>query len=216
MPTWIILSGIPDLTSNTTTEKTGYVSDNLDCIRTALFQEPRGLLRGVGALITPPTRSEAQLGVFRMDSTCRLIPLCGRGPIGVITAAVEFGMAERAKSITTVALDTPAGLVTGHAVVKDGSVSSVSVQNVPSFVYTSAVLDVPEIGSVPVDVAFGGAFFVLVDADNIGVSIEKRHAPELSRLAMVVEGAASSQIRVQHLEKRISTIDAVRFSHQSA
>jgi len=216
MPTRIILGGIPNLPGNTVAEKARYFADNLDYIRTALFQEPRGLLRGVGALITPPTRSEAQLGVFYMDSTYRLIPMCGHGSIGVITAAIEFGMVEATEPTTTVVLDTPAGLVTGQAVVNGGSVISVSVQNVPSFVYTSAALDVPEIGSVPVDVAFGGAFFVLIDADDIGVSIEKRHAPQLSRLAMVVKEVANSQIRVQHPQKPISTIDAVRFFHKSA
>jgi proline racemase/trans-L-3-hydroxyproline dehydratase len=216
MPTRIILGGIPNLSGNTITQKAGYFADNFDYIRTALFQEPRGLLRGVGALITPPTRSEAQLGVFYMDSTYRLIPMCGHGSIGVITAAIEFGMLEEVKPITTVVLDTPAGLVTGHAVVKGGSVISVSVQNVPSFVYTSAVLDVPEIGNVPVDVAFGGTFLVLVDADDIGVNIEKRNAPQLSRLAMVVKEVANSQIRVKHPQKPISTIDAVRFFHKSA
>jgi len=215
MPTRIILDGVPNLSGNTMTEKAGYFADNFDYIRTALFQEPRGLLRGVGALITSPACSDAQLGVFFMDSTYRLIPMCGHGSIGVITAAIEFGMVEAVKPTTTVVLDTPAGLVTGHARVKGGSVVSVSVQNVPSFLYTSAVLDVPEIGSVPVDVAFGGAFFVLIDADDIGVSIEKRYASHLSRLAMQIKEAANSQIRVQHPQKPISSIDAVRIFHKS-
>jgi proline racemase len=72
--------------------------------------------------------------------------MCGRGSVGVIIATIEFGMVEVIKSITKVILDKPAGLVSGHGSVKEGSVISVSAQNVPSFVYISSVLHAPEIG----------------------------------------------------------------------
>ncbi len=210
MPTRIIVGGVPHLPGNTITEKAEYFRDNFDYIRSALFQEPRGLLRGVGALITPPTNTEAELGVFFMDSKYQLIHMCGHGSIGVITAAIEFGMVEAVEPVTTVVLDTPAGLVTGYAQVQNGSVESVSIHNVPSFLYQSTVLDAPNLGSIPVDVAFGGEFYAIIHAGDIGVSIDQKNASQLSELAMTIKGAANSQIRVKHPEKPVSTIEGVR------
>ncbi len=210
MPTRIIMGGIPYLPGNTMTEKAEYFRDNFDYIRTAVFQEPRGLLRGVGALITTPSDSKAQLGVFFMDSKYQLIHMCGHGSIGVITAAIEFGMVEAVEPITTVVLDTPAGLVSGYAQVQNGSVESVSIHNVPSFLYKSTVINMPNLGSIPVDVAFGGEFYAIIHAGDIGVSIDQKNTSQLSELAMTIKGAANSQIRVKHPEKPIFTIEGVR------
>lgn len=210
MPTRIIVGGVPHLPGNTMTEKAEYFRDNFDYIRTALFQEPRGLLRGVGALITTPANTEAQLGVFFMDGKYQLISMCGHGSMGVVTAAIEFGMVEAAEPVTKVVLDTPAGLVTGYARVEGGVVKSVSIHNVPSFLYESTTVNVPKLGNIPVDVAFGGEFFAIIDADDIRVGIDKVNVSQLSELAMAIKDAVNSQIKVQHPEKPISTIDAVR------
>jgi len=215
MPTRIIMGGVPDLPGNTITEKASYFKDNFDYIRTALFQEPKGLLRGVGALVTSPADSKAHLGVFYMDSTYQLIPMCGHGTIGVVTAAIEFGMVEAAEPVTTVILDTPVGLVTGYARVQGGSVESVSIHNVPSFLYESTAIDVPELGSIAVDVAFGGAFFAIVCAEDIGVSVDKQNVSRLSDLGMAIKDAANSQIGVKHPQRPISTIDAVRICNKA-
>jgi len=210
MPTRIIVGGIPSLPGNTIMEKAEYFRDNFDYIRTAVFQEPRGLLRGVGALITTPADGKAQLGVFFMDSKYQLIPMCGHGSIGVVTAAIEFGMVEAVEPVTTVVLDTAAGLVTGYAQVQNGTVESVSIHNVPSFLYKSTVINMPNLGSIPVDVAFGGEFFAIVAADNIGANVDMKNASQLSELAMTIRDAANSQIGVKHPQKPVSTIDAVR------
>lgn len=214
MPTRIIVGGIPYFPGSTMLEKAEYFRDNFDYIRTALFQEPRGLLRGVGALITPPTNSKAQLGVFFMDSKYQWIPMCGHGSIGVVTAAIEFGMVNAVEPVTTVVLDTPAGLVTGYAKVQDGSVEFVSIHNVPSFLYKSTVVNVPNLGSIPVDVAFGGEFYAIINADDIGVSVDKKSVSRLSELAIAIKDAANSQIRVKHPQQTVSSIDAVRICNK--
>jgi len=214
MPTRIIVGGVPYLPGDTVTEKAEYFRDNFDYIRTALFQEPRGLLRGVGALITPPTNAEAQLGVFFMGSKYQLIHMCGHGSIGVITAAIEFGLVEAVEPVTTVVLDTPAGLVTGYAKVQGGCVESVSIHNVPSFLYKSAVVNMPNLGSIPVDVAFGGEFFAIIQAGDIGANVDQKNASRLSELAMVIKGAANSQIKVKHPQEMTSTIAAVRICNK--
>ena len=211
MPTRIIVGGVPYLPGNTMIEKAAYFKDNFDYIRTALFQEPRGLLRGEGALITSPTSIEAQLGVFFMNSKSPLVYMCGHGSIGVITAAIEFGMVDANEPITTVVLDTPAGLVTGYAKVQDGTVESVSIHNVPSFLYQSTIVDVPNLGNIPVDVAYGGAFFAIIAASDIGVSVDLKNVSRLYELAAIIKDAANSQVRVNHPQKPVSAINGVRF-----
>ena len=214
MPTRIIVGGIPDLPGDSIAEKAAYFEDHFGYIRTALFQEPRGLLRGIGAVITAPATCEAQIGVFYMDSTYQLIPMCGHGSIGVITAAIEFGMVEAVVPVTKVVLDTPVGLVTGYANIQGGAVASVSIQNVPSFLYTSTVIEVPHLGNIPVDVAFGGAFYAIINAEDIGMRVDKKNTSRLSELGMVIKDAANTQISVRHPQKPVSTIDAVRFCNK--
>lgn len=210
MPTRIIVGGIPHLPGDTITDKAEYFRYNLDYIRTAVFQEPRGLMRGVGALITSPANHEAQLGVIFMDSTYQLIHMCGHGSMGVITAAIEFGMVEFVEPVTKVVLDTPAGLVTGYAKVQGGRVESVSIHNVPSFLYDAFLIDVPVLGNIPVDIAFGGEFFVLVDADDLGIGLDIKNVSRLSEMAIAIRDAANSQIKVKHPQKSVSLIGAVR------
>ena len=210
-PTRIVMGGIPYLHGDTIVEKAHYFKENFDYIRTALFQEPRGLLRGEGALITTPTDNESQLGVFFMNAKSPLVPMCGHGSIGVITAAIEFGLVDTVEPMTKVALDTPAGLVTGYAKVRGGTVESVSIRNVPSFLYKSINVELPNIGSVPMDIAYGGVFFAIIDASAIGTTVDLNNAARLYELAAVIKDIANSQISVNHPQKPISTISGVRF-----
>ena len=210
-PTRIIVGGVPHLLGNTMIEKAAYFKDKFDYVRTALFQEPRGLLRGEGALITSPASIEAQLGVFFMNSKSPLVHMCGHGSIGVITAAIEFSMVDAVEPLTTVVLDTPAGLVTGYAEVRDSTVECVSIHNVPSFLYQSTSVDVPDLGGVPVDVAYGGAFFAIIEASDVGASVDLKNVPRLSKLAAVIKDAANAQIRVNHPQKPLHTINGIRF-----
>ncbi len=209
--TRIIISGVPYLPGGTLIEKAEYFRDHFDYIRTALFQEPRGLLRGEGALITSPTSAEAQLGVLFMNAKSWLVSMCGHGSIGVITAAIEFGMVDTIEPITKVILETPAGLVPGYAKVQGGTVESVSILNVPSFLYQSTTVDVLDFGAVPVDIAYGGAFFAIIEASDIGVSIDLKNASWLYKLSAVIKEAANSQVNVWHPQKPFSKVDGVRF-----
>lgn len=215
MPTRIITGGVPPLPGDTMVEKAIYFSEHYDHLRTAVFQEPRGLMRGVGALITEPCRPEAHLGLFFMDSTYQWLPMCGHGSIGVVTAALEFGLVPVTGKTTTVVLDTPAGLVTGSADIADGAVTAVSIQNVASFVFTSAELEVPGLGTVPVVVAFGGNFYAIVDAESLGTSVVPANLKRLRDMAMLIKHAANDQITVKHPNRPITTIDAVRFCNKA-
>ena len=213
-PTRIIIGGVPDLPGKTMIEKAAYFKHNLDYIRTAIFYEPRGLISGEGALITSPTNSEARFGVFFMSSDSQLIPMCVHASMGVVTAAIEFGMVDAIEPLTTVVLDTVVGLVTGYAKVQDGTVESVSIRNVPSFLYQSTTIDVPSLGSIPVDVAYGGEFFAIIESSDIRPSLDIKNVSRLVGLAKTIRNAVNSQVRVKHPLNPISKIDGIRICNK--
>jgi proline racemase len=140
--------------------------------------------------------------------------MCGHGSIGVVTAAIEFGLVEAVEPVTKVVLETPSGLVTGKAAIKGGRVTDVAIYNIPSFLHTSAEIDVPNLGRISMDVAFGGNYFAIVDAEEIGSRVEKANARHLSQLGLEIRKAANEQIGIQHPERPSSSIDAVRFCNK--
>ena len=199
-PTRIIIGGIPHVPGRSMMEKKEYFRQNLDFLRTALMQEPRGHRDMFGAIIVASCDDEADLGVVFIDSD-GYADMCGHGSLGTMTVAVETGMVEAVEPITKVNLDTPAGLVRGEVAVKNGSAESATLHNVPSFLYKSISLRVSEIGEVPVDIAFGGNFYALVSAEHIGMEIDISNSAKLIRAGLMVKEAANREIKIEHPEK---------------
>jgi len=199
-PTRIIIGGIPHLPGRNMMEKKEYFRQNLDFLRTALMQEPRGHRDMFGAVLVAPCDDEADLGVVFLDCD-GYADMCGHGSLGTMTMAVETGMVEAVEPVTKVNLDTPAGLVRGEVAVRNGSIESATLRNVPSFLYKSISLTVPEIGEVPVDIAFGGNFYALVSAEHIGMEIGRRNSAARSRAGVRRKEAATRDIKIEHPEK---------------
>jgi len=171
-PFRVITGGYPDLLGDTILARRRYARENLDHLRTALMWEPRGHADMYGCIVTPPVSSEADIGVLFMHNE-GYSTMCGHGIIGIAKVALETGLlpmrADAAES--TVRIDTPAGLVTAHARIVDGHVQSVRFLNVPSFVLAlDETVDVPGLGQVRYDIAFGGAFYAYLQAEDVGLT----------------------------------------------
>lgn len=207
-PTRIVLSGLPPLLGTTMAEKKRYMLEHLDFIRTLLMGEPRGHKDMFGAIITPPTTHQAQYGILFMDNGGYL-DMCGHGIIGITTALIEMGMIPPTEPETVIIFDTPAGLVESHAKVEGNRVLEVSVANVASFVYAKDVeLELSDVGEVTVDVSFGGNFFAIAKAKDLGVSIHPENIPKLLRLGMMVKQAINEKLKVQHpIEQHITSVE---------
>jgi len=151
-----------------------------DDLRRMLMWEPRGHADMYGCLVVPPVTPAADIGVLFMHNE-GFSTMCGHGIIGVVTVVLETGLLPAAEGAETlVGIDTPAGFVAARATVRGGRVASVSFVNVPSFVTTrDAHIEVPGLGRVRYDVAFGGAFYAFVDAEDVGFRLVPG---ELSRL----------------------------------
>lgn len=167
MPTRVVVGGIGTLPGSTMEERRRYVIEEADDLRTWLMLEPHGHAAMSGAIVQPPTRKDADWGVVYIEvSGC--LPMCGHGTIGVATVLVETGMVEVTEPETMIRLDTPAGLVVAHVQVEGTRARSVTIENVPSFVTElDARVDVPGIGPVRYDMAFGGNFYAIVELESL-------------------------------------------------
>jgi proline racemase len=161
-------------------------------------------------LLVPPVSPEADVGFICFEQG-GFTPMSGSNTICVVTALLEVGMLPRQEGVNRVVLDTPAGLVPTRATVKDGRVVEVEFDNVPSFVARRGMtLDVDGVGSISVDVAYGGQFYVLVSARALGVRLDVSTSRELARLGAAVLAAAQAAIPVQHPE--IPEIDEITWA----
>jgi proline racemase len=184
-PFRVITSGFPEIPGDTMLARRRYARENFDSLRTALMWEPRGHADMYGALITPPASPEADLGVLFLHNE-GYSTMCGHGIIGLTTVVLETGMRPALEPETVLKIDTPAGPVTAHARVAGGRVKSVYFHNVPSFVLAlNEKVDVPGLGRVRYDLAFGGAFYAYLRAEDVGL----RCAPEDFR-ALIEKGMA--------------------------
>src|SRR5690625_340324 len=179
MPTRVITGGVGVLPGQTMFQRRQWFLDNADDLRTMLMYEPRGHASMSGAILQPSTRDDADWGVVFIEvSGC--LPMCGHGTIGVATALVEAGMVPVTEPETVIRLDTPAGLVITRVAVSDGHADAVTIENVPSFAERlDATVEVPDIGTVPYSLAFGGNFYAMVDLDAVGLPFDRRRKDDI-------------------------------------
>jgi proline racemase len=200
MPTRVITGGVPVLPGDTMLERKLRFEAERDDLRLLLMQEPRGHGAMSGAILQPATRPDADWGVLFIEvSGC--LPMCGHGTIGVATVLVETGMVEVAEPETAIRLDTPAGLVEARVRVADGRATAVSLRNVPSFLHErDAVVEVPGLGPVTYDLAFGGNFYAIVDAASVGLVPEPAQSQALIDAGLRIMDAINATARPVHPE----------------
>ena len=162
-------------------------------------------------LITPPADPRADIGMIVMEST-DYPPMSGSNAMCTVTAVLETGILVMREPETVVILDTPAGLVTATARCRDGKVEQVSLESVPCFVdRLDAEIDVQGLGRISVDVAYSRAYFALVDAAALDISLAREDARALVELGQRITHAAAAQLPVRHPEN--AEIPGIGFTH---
>jgi proline racemase len=199
-PGRVITSGVDDVPGNTMFQKMLYLKDNLDHIRLRMLREPRGYPASNCNLLLPPTIPGADAGFVIMEQV-EYPPMSGTNTICVVTALIETGIIPAQNGLKHLKLDTPAGLVEVDAEVEDGKVLGVTFTNVPCFaVHLDTPIEVPNLGTVVVDVAYGGMFYVIADAAQLGLKIVPDEAHDLARVGEMIKAAAKEQLPVVHPE----------------
>ncbi|MFD2239337.1 4-hydroxyproline epimerase [Aureimonas populi] len=164
-PVRLVAGGGPNLSGATMIEKRAHFLAEYDWIRTALMFEPRGHDMMSGSILYPPTRPDCDVAILFIE-TSGCLPMCGHGTIGTVTMALENGLVTPREE-GTIRLDTPAGLVTAAYAMQDGRVSEVRLTNVPAFLHSQGLeVECPGLGRLTVDVAYGGNFYAIVDAQE--------------------------------------------------
>src|SRR5947207_5564249 len=157
-PGRVIVGGVLDVHGRSMFEKRLYLEEHMDGLRKRMLREPRGYPGLCCNLVLPPTLPEADAGFVIMEQT-DYPPMSGSNRICVTTVLLETGMLPMHEPVTHVVLEAPAGLIRVSAAVSNGKVTSVTFRNVPAFaVQLDAHLDVPQLGTLTVDVAYGGMF----------------------------------------------------------
>jgi proline racemase len=199
-PGRVIVGGVLDVPGVTMFEKRLYLEQHADFLRKRMLREPRGYPGLCCNLVLPPTCPDADAGFVIMEQT-DYPPMSGSNTICVTTVLLETGMLPMREPTTELTLEAPAGLIRVSAECANGKVRSVTFRNVPAFsVQLDAPLEVPHLGTLRVDVAYGGMFYVIADAPSLGLSLTPDEGREIVRLGEMIKAAAREQLPVSHPE----------------
>ena len=214
-PLRLIVGGFPAVEGATILEQREFVRANYDHLRRALMLEPRGHADMYGALLTSPEHPGSHAGVLFMHNE-GFSTMCGHGVIAVTTIAIERNLVvvpREPDGSVRLTLDAPAGPIQARAKIGESGVTSVSFRNVPSFVLHAAIP--VRLGSreLRVDVAFGGAFYAIVDSESAGIPIVSGRLPDLRQAGMEIKRAVESTVTVAHpLEPQLHGIYGTIFT----
>src|SRR3954451_12727771 len=198
MPTRVITGGLGGIPGSTMFYRRRYFVEHLDHVRKLLMFEPRGHAAMSGAILQPPTRPDADYGAL-YDDVSGSQPMCGRGPLGGPPVLGEPGRVEVVEPVTTIRLDTPAGLVTVDVQVSDGVATAVTLTNVPSFAHElDATVKVEGFGDVTYDMAFGGNFYAILPIEALGLPFDRARKQEILDAGLAVMSAINEQNRPVH------------------
>ena len=196
----VIVGGVLDVPGKTMFEKMVYLRTHADDLRKRMLREPRGYPAANCNLVLPPTHPEADAGFVIMEQV-EYPPMSGTNTICTATVLLETGMIPMREPVTEFTLEAPAGLVRIRAEVSNGKVKSVTFRNVPAFaVHLDATVEVPRLGTVTVDVAYGGMFYVIADAEPLGLKLTPDEGRDIVRIGEMIKAATREQLPVVHPE----------------
>ncbi len=197
-PGRVITGGVLDVPGRTMFEKMQHFERHADGLRRRMLFEPRGYPAMCCNVILPPTRPEAQAGFVIMEPV-EYPPMSGTNTICVATALLETGMLPMQEPLTDLVLEAPAGLIHVRARCAGGKVTEVAFRNVPAFaVHLDAPVEVPQLGTVSVDVAWGGMFYVIAEATRFGLRLTPDEGRDIVRIGEMIKAATREQLPVVH------------------
>lgn len=195
----VVVGGVPEMPGESVYEKMKWMEEHDDALRKLLLREPRGYPPHCCNIVVPASHPEADAGFIILEQTEYPL-MSGGNTISVVTVLLETGMVPMVEPITEVVLEVPAGLIRASAECEDGRVKNVTFRNVPAFAsHLDARIEVPHLGTVTVDIAWGGAFYAIADVRQFdGLELRPEHGAEIARVSALVREAANEQLAVEH------------------
>ena len=199
-PGRVITGGVVNVPGKSMLEKRNYLEAYRDDIRKLMLQEPRGYPALCCNIILPPTHPDADAGYVIMEHT-EYPGMSGTNTICVVTVLLETGILPSTEPVTELTLEAPAGLIKVRADIENGKVKRVTFRNVPAFaLYLDSEIEVPTLGTVTVDVAYGGMFYVIADAEPLGLALTPDEGRDIVKVSEMIRAAANEQLPVSHPE----------------
>jgi proline racemase len=200
-PGRVIVGGVLDVPGASMYEKMRHLRDNDDGLRRLMLREPRGYPVLCCNVILPPTDPAADAGYVIMEQV-EYPGMSGTNTMCVATVLLETGMVPMTEPVTELVLEAPAGLIRIRADCRDGKVTAVTFRNVPAFAtHLDTPVEVPQLGTVTVDVAYGGMFYVIASAEAFGLRLTPDEGGDIVRITEMIKAAAAEQLPVVHPEQ---------------
>jgi len=199
IPMRVITGGVPNIPGASVLEKMHWLQQHDDGLRKLLLREPRGYPAHCCNILVPPGHPEADAGYIILEQI-EYPMMSGGNTISVATVLLEMGLLPMQEPVTELTLEAPAGLIQITAQCQNGKVKTVTFKNVPAFAaHLDAVIDVPHLGKVTVDVGWGGMFYVIADVRQFkGLQLIPEHGREITRISAMIRQAAIEQLAVSH------------------
>jgi proline racemase len=196
----VVVGGVLPPPGDTVFAQMEHLRDEGDDLRRLLMREPRGSVACHANLVVPATRPDCDAGFIIMEPT-EYPPMSGSNTICTATVLLETGMVTMREPETVLRLEAPGGVVEVRAACRDGRCESVELTNVPSFAdRLDAPLEVEGLGTITVDVAYGGMWYAIADAAELGFVIAPHEARDLSLVGEQIRAAAREQLPCEHPE----------------
>ena len=206
-PLRVILPGYPKLKNGSILSKREELSKNYDFLRTALMWEPRGHSDMYGALLIEPEDSSSDVGVIFMHNDGYSTG-SGHAIIALTKIFIETNAVPIKEPVTKIVMDVPSGKINAYAKIKDEQIDKIFFNNVPSFVQElEATIEVPDFGLINFDLAYGGAFYAVVDISELGISLDKKYLDEIIIAGKKIKKAISKNYDCIHpLEPKMNEL----------
>jgi proline racemase len=200
-PGRVIVGGVEDVPGDTMFDKMSWLRSNRDDLRLRMVREPRGYPAANCNLVLPSSNPEAAAGYVIMEQV-EYPGMSGTNTMCVVTALLETGMLPMTEPVTELTLEAPAGLIRVRADCADGKVTGVTFRNVPAFAtHLDTPIEVPQLGTIVVDVAYGGMFYVIASAEAFGLRLMPDEGADIVRITEMIKAAANEQLPVVHSEQ---------------
>jgi proline racemase len=200
-PGRVIVDGVEHVPGATMFDKMAWLRANRDDLRLAMLREPRGYPAANCNLILPSNDPSADAGYVIMEQV-EYPGMSGTNTICVVTVLLETGRLPMREPVTELTLESPAGLIGVTAHCANGKVTGVTFRNVPAFAtHVDTPVEVPQLGTVTVDVAYGGMFYVIADAEPFGLQLTPNEGGDIVRISEMIKAAAAEQLSVVHPEQ---------------
>ncbi len=209
-PLRIITGGLPEIPGRTVLERRRYFREHFDKIRTGLMWEPRGHADMYGVVLTPPNDNGADFGAFFLHNE-GYSTMCGHAMIALAKYANDHDLAGNRDEIL---IDVPAGRIIASVKEENGCYLSSSFHNVPSFVYLKdGIVEVEKFGRIKFDIAFGGAFYAFVEAEDFSLSMKPGNSHLFIDLGKKIKKSVNEAVSVKHpFEEDLSFLYGVIFT----